>query len=269
MTVATDIQYIHTDFGSAKVPDFSDMKIKFLHTNDFHGKLDSRMLESLKALRQDADFYFDSGDAIRTGNLGIPLSVDPVWGHFADLNCSASVLGNRETHPLMMAFERKVEGHFHPLLAGNLSTKNGSEFLPKFVVLEKDAFKIGVVSTMVAMVTDRMKTQAASAFLWSEPIQTVIEQARELRQSVDLVVALTHIGFKQDQLLAQKCGDIDIIFGGHSHTVLERPVKENQTWIVQGGSHGRFAGVYKWEDRELTGGLVSLPISDLCSPISD
>ena len=115
---------------------------------------------------------------------------------------------------------------------------------------------------MVAMVTARMKTQSISGFLWSDPIKTAIQLAKEIRPTVDLVVALTHIGYKQDQLLAQQCGDIDIIFGGHSHTILEHPVKENQTWIVQGGSHGRFAGTYEWEDGILSGKLVALNQSD-------
>lgn len=234
------------------------MKVRFLHTNDFHGKLDDQIVGKLKQLRAQADFYFDSGDAIKAGNLAIPLSIDPVWKKLQNLNCTASVLGNRETHPLRMAFEKKLEGHRHPVLAGNLDAKDGSIFLPKSLVVESNGIKIGIVSTMVAMVTKKMKTQAASAFLWSEPIQTAIELAKELRPQVDLLVALTHIGFKQDQLLAQKCPEIDIIFGGHSHSILESPVKENNTWIVQGGSHGRFAGLYEWQDGNLTGSLISL-----------
>lgn len=234
------------------------MKVSFLHTNDFHGKLDDSIFAMLSELRSQADFYFDSGDAIKAGNLGIPLQIDPVWEQFENLKCTASVLGNRETHPLRMAFEKKLEGHKHPLLAGNLVAKDGTEFLPKSLILNHQGFKIGVISTMVAMVTSRMRTQAASAFLWDEPIGAAMKLARDLRPSVDLLVALTHIGFRQDQLLAQQCGDIDIIFGGHSHTVLEHPVKENQTWIVQGGSHGRFAGVYQWSDGNLTGSLVPL-----------
>ena len=244
------------------------MKVKFLHTNDFHGQLDNQVFESVKALRQGCDFFFDSGDAIKAGNLAIPLSVDPVWGYLASLNCSASVLGNRETHPLRMAFEKKIEGHLHPILAGNLNAKDGADFLPKTLVLEKNGFRIGVVSTMVAMVTQQMATQAASAFLWSAPIPAAIQLAQELRSSVDLLVALTHIGFTQDQVLAQQCGEIDIIFGGHSHTVLEQPVKENETWIVQGGSHGRFAGVYEWDDGTLSGGLIPLQTAD-GKPLTD
>lgn len=234
------------------------MKVKFLHTNDFHGKLDDQAFTRLADLRKDCDFYFDSGDAIKAGNLAIPLTIDPVWARLFELNCTASVLGNRETHPLRMAFEKKIAGRSHPVLAGNLVAKDGSELLHASLVLDFNGKKIGIISTMVAMVTSRMKTQAASAFLWNDPIQTAIQLAQVMRPTVDLLVALTHIGYKQDCLLAQQCGDIDIIFGGHSHTVLEQPVKENQTWIVQGGSHARFAGVYEWEDGTLSGRLVSL-----------
>ena len=258
VTKVTYVQYIHNAVGQGIVPIFLTMKIKFLHTNDFHGKLGTLVFEQLSSLRKECDFYFDSGDAIKSGNLAIPMSVDPVWARLSSLNCSASVLGNRETHPLRMALEKKLQGHQHPVLAGNLEAKDGSDFLPKTLVLQKEGFKIGVISTMVAMVTARMKTQAASAFLWSDPIETAMNLARELRPRVDLLVALTHIGYRQDVVLAQKCPDIDITFGGHSHTVLEEPVRENHTWIVQGGSHGRFAGVYEWEAGVLTGGLIPL-----------
>jgi 2',3'-cyclic-nucleotide 2'-phosphodiesterase (5'-nucleotidase family) len=125
------------------------MKVNFLHTNDFHGKLDRPVFDELSDLRSRCDFYFDSGDAIKAGNLAIPLLIEPVWDYLARLNCSASVLGNRETHPLRMAFEKKIEGHRHPVLAGNLNAKDGAKFLPKTLVLEKNGFKIGVISTMV------------------------------------------------------------------------------------------------------------------------
>ena len=234
------------------------MKTTFLHTNDFHGKLDESIFPQLLKLRSEADFYFDSGDAIRAGNLAIPMSIDPVWSRFAELRCSASVLGNRETHPLRPAFERKIEGHSHPLLAGNMTTKEGKEILPGSMVLQKGDFKIGVISTMVAMATTKMKTAGAWFATWSDPIESTIRHAREMRPRVDLLVALTHMGYSRDRLLAEKCGDIDIIFGGHSHTVLEHPEQVGQTWIVQGGSHGRFAGVYQWDGQTLSGGLVPL-----------
>lgn len=247
-------------YSEELVPAFDplSMNIRFLHTNDFHGKLDQAVFEQLLPLRKNADLYFDCGDIIRTGNLGIPLSPDLAWSYLAQLDCTASVLGNRETHPLQAAFDRKIEGHKHPILAGNMHHRDGSAAFPESLILDVQGVRVGVVSTMVAMATPRMKTAGAWSYLWDAPIETACRLARELRRTVDLLVALTHIGFSQDQVLAQKCPEIDIIFGGHSHTVLDTPVQVERTWIVQTGSHGRFAGVYEWEDGLLRGELVPL-----------
>ncbi len=138
-------------------------------------------------------------------------------------------------------------------------TRSGDLVLPASRIVQFGGQKVGFFSVMVPMVTEKMRTQAASAYLWSPPIAEAQRIAAKLRPQVDVLAALTHIGYRQDQLLAETCPEIDIIFGGHSHTVLESPVLVNQTWIAQGGSHGRFAGVYRWEDGALTGGLVPLP----------
>jgi len=80
----------------------------------------------------------------------------------------------------------------------------------------------------------------------------------ELRPAVDVVVGLTHIGHRQDIALAETVPGIDILLTGHSHTVLDAPLRVGRTWICQGGSHGRFAGLYRWTDGEMTGGLQRL-----------
>ena len=106
------------------------------------------------------------------------------------------------------------------------------------------------------MVTARMKTQAASAYLWEPALPTLRELGEKLRPEVDLLIALTHIGHRRDRELAED-GPYDVILGGHSHTVLAEPERVGKTWICQGGSHGRFVGVYVW-DGELRGGLRPL-----------
>ena len=115
---------------------------------------------------------------------------------------------------------------------------------------------------MVAMVTEQMKTKAVSAYLWTPPIATATQLAKELRPDVDLLIALTHIGNLQDIFLAQQCPEIDIILGGHSHTVLPQPVKVRNTWIAQGGSHNRYVGMYEWADNALTGELLPVRTSN-------
>lgn len=214
----------------------------------------------LAPLRADADLYFDSGDCIKTGNLGVPLRPEPVWEQLAQLRCDASVLGNRESHVLESAFRMKLAGHAHPLLAGNLRTKDGERPLPGVLKLQVGDVRVGVLGVMVPMVTERMKTQAASRYLWDPPIPTAMTLARELRPNVDLLIALTHIGHRQDLELAERCPEIDAILGGHSHTVLPTPTRVGRTAVCQGGSHCRYVGVYEWTpDAGLTGALQPFP----------
>ncbi|MGE0001233.1 MAG: metallophosphoesterase [Fimbriimonadaceae bacterium] len=237
------------------------MRVAVLHTNDLHGKLDFSRASSLAALRNEADLYFDSGDCVKSGNLGVPLAPEPVWGLLASCQCDASVIGNRETHVLAKAFQAKIAGARHPVLCANLRGKDGSRPLAATLRLEARGLKVGVLGVSVAMVTERMAAAAASAYLWDDPVRTAVEEARALRPECDLVVALTHIGHRADLELAEASEEIDVVLGGHSHTVLERPVQVGGTWVCQGGSHGRFVGRYEWDaaSRTLSGGLVPWP----------
>ena len=233
------------------------MGVSFLHTNDLHGKLTPERASRLAALRAGADLYFDSGDAILAGNLAYPLKAEAVWPLLDELRCTASVPGNRESHPLAAAFRAKLAGVAHPLLCGNLRLKDGTHPFPGTMEMEAQGVRIGIAAAMVEMVTPKMKTAIASAYLWEPALPTLRQLGEELRPRVDLLVALTHVGYRRDRELAES-GPFDVILGGHSHTILMEPERVGKAWICQGGSHGRFVGVYRWDDGALTGGLRPL-----------
>lgn len=222
-------------------------RVSLLHSNDLHGNLTPGRLAFLKVQRERSDLYFDSGDVIKAGNLAVPLSADAAWSRLAEARCTASTLGNRETHVLAGAFSRKVAGAAHPLLVANLFRRDGSLVFPACRVFEVGTVRVGVVGVMVPMVTKAMKSQAASQYLWEPPILCAQQVARDLRPEVDLLIALTHIGITQDRRLAEAVPEIDLILGGHSHTVIEIPETVGRVRIAQGGSHGRFLGRYEWE----------------------
>jgi 2',3'-cyclic-nucleotide 2'-phosphodiesterase (5'-nucleotidase family) len=56
-----------------------------------------------------------------------------------------------------------------------------------------------------------------------DPLAASRRMAKLLRPRVDLLIALTHIGFFMDRLLAEEVPEIDAIVGGDTHTWLERP----------------------------------------------
>lgn len=227
--------------------------ITLIHTNDTHGRLTPEKLPFLMSLGSSSDLYFDTGDCIKAGNLAIPVKPDPVWPLLAEARCDAGTLGNRETHVLRSAFEMKVKGAAHPLVCANWHAKKGPDPFPSSLVLDSCGLKIGIVGVMVPMVTARMKTQAASAYLWDQPVPVAVSVASSLRSQVDLLIALTHIGLKNDFMLAEATTDFDLILGGHSHSVLESPEVVNGTPICQGGSHAQFIGRYVLDT---SGGLV-------------
>ena len=237
------------------------MRISILHTNDFHGTLSPAMaafIRDAKSATEQPCLYFDSGDCIKAGNLAVPLRPEEAWPLLSEAGCDASVMGNRESHIVEAALRAKLNGVAHPLLAANVRTRKGDRPLPGTLEIMAGDMKVGVVGVMVPMVKESMVTSAASAYLWDLPIPTAVNLGTELRPKVDLLIALTHIGFAQDRELATT-GTFDLILGGHSHTVLETPVHIGSTWICQGGSHGRFMGSYSWADGTLEGGLVDLP----------
>lgn len=222
--------------------------VVFLHTNDLHGSLTDEIAQRLRSMRTKADLLIDSGDAIRAGNLAVPLRPDPAWPRLAHAGCDIGTLGNRESHPLEPAFRAKLEGLGHPIVCANLHERGSSRLVfPASKVLDISGLRLGVVGAMVPIITDSMATKVASAYLWDDPIAAATEAANTLRGNVDLLVAITHVGFRRDLELAEACPALEMIFGGHSHTVLQEPARVGNTWIVQGGSHGRWVGRYRFE----------------------
>jgi 2',3'-cyclic-nucleotide 2'-phosphodiesterase (5'-nucleotidase family) len=219
--------------------------VTLVHTNDLHGKLSREKLAFLLSLRKGADLYFDSGDCIRAGNLALPLGTDPAWELLAEANCSASVPGNRESHPLASGRKAKFRGLGHTVLCANWNDKRGASVFPTHAFFDvRKGLRVAAFGVMVPIVTAKMSTQAASQYLWEAPIPVAVALAAELRKKADLVIALTHIGITQDRKLAEATSDIDLILGGHSHTVLEKPEVVCGTPICQGGSHARYIGRY-------------------------
>lgn len=218
--------------------------MRVLHTNDLHGKLSPQGAARLRAM--DRDLLVDSGDCIATGNLGVPLMPERAWALLAEAGCDAGTLGNRETHVLEPAFRMKIEGCRHALVCANFATRDGRRVLPPSTTFERGGLRIGVLGVMVPMVTERMKSRHISAYLWSAPIPAAVHEARRLRESVDVLIAVTHVGHSVDRELARACPELDLILGGHSHTIMESPECVGSTWICQGGSHGRYVGVYDW-----------------------
>ena len=84
---------------------------------------------------------------------------------------------------------------------------------------------------------------------YAEPIEFAdqAETARAMvaalkKEGVDVVVALSHSGEDEDAALVRAVPGIDLIVGGHTHTLLEEPIIEGETLIVQAGENLQHLG---------------------------
>ena len=73
----------------------------------------------------------------------------------------------------------------------------------------------------------------------------VLPEYQYLRKDNDVVVALSHCGFEDDLELAKANPWVDVILGGHSHTLVEHPSETNGVLITQSGSHLKYATLTK------------------------
>lgn len=61
----------------------------------------------------------------------------------------------------------------------------------------------------------------------------------------NFIVVLSHLGFEKDKEIALKFPQIGLIVGGHSQTLVKKPVKVGNTLIVQAGPNGSRIGVLR------------------------
>lgn len=239
------------------------MKLHIFHTSDFHGKLNLAKARFLAELRRahSPNLYFDTGDLVRSGNLGFSATADPGWALLHQADCDASVPGNRESHPIPTAFQSKLRGAKHPVLCANVRYKDGHPFLPASTAFEVGGLRVAVLGVMVPMVTRSMASSVASGLLWDAPLPAAQAQVEILRGESDLLIALTHIGLAADRELAAAEPRIDLILGGHTHALLETPERIGQVPISHVGSHGRFVRRLVWEPGQgvTSAEVLSLP----------
>lgn len=217
-----------------------------LHTNDLHGKMTDRAAEKIAREKAAAGrcLLLDGGDAVSSGNVYYRPRGEPILAHMTELGYDAMVMGNREFHFLEAGLKSKVRLARFPILCANLRGKDGKippAISPSFTS-DFGGLKVAVFGLTVPMITKRMKVSKLSPYWFEDPVETAREIVPRLRAECDILIALSHIGFRADRELAESVPGIDLVVGGHSHTVLTEPVHVGNTAIVQAGWWGHYLG---------------------------
>ena len=233
-------------------------KFTILHSNDMHGDFlaevqgkEGKLIGGLALLsgyinrvRQEEEnvLYVISGDMVQGSLIDAEhkgISTMEIMNYLAP---DVSALGNHEFDyglPHLLFLEKMAN---FPIVNANLYIKKYNKRLMRpHIILNKAGFDIMFTGIITEKVMDSIKQdELISSFV------TLEEASREVgkitnaykNDDIDLTILLTHIGFESDielaNLLKPEWG-VDIIIGGHSHTILEKPRIENGILIVQAG----------------------------------
>lgn len=203
-------------------------------------------------LALDAGDFWQGTHFFRTG--GMP------WAREAmrRMPWDAVTLGNHEFDLGCETLAQYVKALPFPVLTANLEKNPACPLsttpLPATVVKDFGGVKVGIIG----LVNDEGKdiSEACPNTDFANRTKALERAAAELEKAgVTHIIAVTHVGYEADQALARAVPAIDVIVGGHTHSVLgDHPHSEgpyptviahddgSKTLVVQAGRSTRYLG---------------------------
>lgn len=268
----------------------ADYELNILHINDFHSRIESiNKFDStcsaeeegknecfggaarlLTAINQTRDALKAEGKNVLLLNAGDNFQGSLFYTTYKGtveaevlnaMKFDAMTVGNHEfddSEDGLAGFLDKVQ---FPVVTANVvataASKIGDRVKPS-IVLEVGGQKIGIVGA-VANDTAELATPGPNITI-AEDVAKISEQVQKLKQDgVNKIIALTHVGYPRDLEFIAKIPDVDVVVGGHTHTLLsntdqkaEGPyptVVDNpggyKVPVVQAGQYSKYLGDLK------------------------
>ncbi|MDY7076085.1 MAG: bifunctional metallophosphatase/5'-nucleotidase [Chloroflexota bacterium] len=246
--------------------------ITILHTNDFHGHVDeweswgnvyggsARIATKINEIRdaQDNVLVLDAGDQFQ-GTLFYSLfKADIVTVTMNALGYDAMAVGNHEFDDGPSELARLIDGVNFPVLSANIDASAEPDLAGKIepsTVITLSGEPIGIVG-LTTPDAENISSPGPNV-TFSDTVTSLQAEVDALTtQGIDKIIALTHLGYDEDLVLAAAVTGVDVIVGGHSHTYLYTPPDDaagpyptvinapdgNPVLIVTANCWGRYLG---------------------------
>lgn len=248
-------------------PAFSQKKIVILHTNDTHSRIEplpetDRTAPGKGGVERRASFInevrrenknvllLDAGDFVQ-GTPYFNLFKGEIEVKAMNLmKYDAATLGNHEFDYGMEVLEEVIRKADFPIITSNydFSQTELANLVKPYIILKRDGVRIGIIGICVKP-QGLIAANNYKGMKFLDPVKTANELAEQLRsqQKCDMVICLSHLGYEQDQKLAESTRQIDLIIGGHSHTYMKEPlIRKNldnkDVMIYQTNGRGIYVG---------------------------
>ncbi|PGV53414.1 metallophosphoesterase [Bacillus sp. AFS037270] len=252
---------LHTSKSYAE----GNYSLTIMHVNDSHHNI-AQFPKLTTAVTQTRAQYpnallLHAGDVFSDNIYPDPYEgKEDLW--FMDyLNFDAMTIGNWDFDQGTGILADFIKGTNFPVLNANLDMSQDTSLFPLYndsfitsgtagqitpgIVKTVNGEKIGIFG-LLANPANTSKPYPTS--LVYQPYLPIAQAAVDgfKQQGINKIICLSHLGYSSDQYLAVKVKGIDIIVGGHSHTVLSTPTvitNTDPTVIVQTGAFLKYMGL--------------------------
>lgn len=250
--------------------ELADMVVKMrfptvviLHTNDFHGNLvpvidanknsvagaarEATIINSVRStFGADHVLLVDAGDAIQGATVANLFQGKSVTDAYNAMGYNVATLGNHEwDYGQEVLKERIADAKFDYVNSNLTGTNLGWK---SSVIKNISGINIGLFGLMTSDYPIIVTPSSQTNVTVEDPIASAKTEVADLKaQGAQYVVALSHCGYENggaplDPAIAAGAPGINLIIGGHSHTVLKTAVMVGKTMITQTGTAGAYVG---------------------------
>jgi 5'-nucleotidase / UDP-sugar diphosphatase len=205
--------------------------------------------------------FLDSGDLIEGTAAYTAFGGEPEMRAMSALQPDAVALGNHDLDPAVSEFVDKHARFAHfSLLAANY-TAPGTAFGRTFtasIKLNANGLRVGVIGVANPTSPGGLDSPDNTYGIVLAPTADAVQIAIDaLRPSVDLIVAITHLGLDADEAMISATSGLDVVLGGHQHLTIDEPIDRTdcgpklqaergcaprRVILVHSGALGRYVG---------------------------
>jgi len=230
-----------------------ETEVSILSVNDMHAAIDqfpkfATMVDSLRAVYPNL-LVFSAGDN-RTGN---PINDQynpvnyPMIALMNKVGFDVCAVGNHEWDGNIGALQADIKRADFPFLCANVIIPNNVKLdIKPYVTIENQGLKLTVVGMIEighggipGAHPDNLRQMR---FKYAGD---VLPEYKYLKEQSNAMILLSHCGLEDDLELAQSNPWLDLIIGGHSHTLITHPSETNGVLVTQSGSHLKYATLVK------------------------
>ena len=183
------------------------------------------------------DLLFSTKNIDATNKNSEIFRANAILEGYQKVGCDAINVGHYEVLN-GLSFLREIEKTTDiPFISSNLKdSKSGELLFDPYIIFERGELKIGVIGA-TDLIPDTMKTIQSSDF-----IESCNRFAKELKDKVDIVVALVNASRSTQNGLPEKMPNVDFIItsGNTSMSRTNSPQKENGPFLYSCGKQGKY-----------------------------